>query len=181
MSRINPLELENTDATTAATLKAVQSKLGMLPKMFTTFAHAPVALNGYLQLSQSLGGGRLNERQREMIAIAVAQENVCEYCLSAHATIGKGAGLNEQDIAQARSGKATEVKDALITAFALKVLQSRAAISDSEFDAARNAGLDDGLIIEIIANVALNVMTNYVNRIAGTDIDFPRVSLTVAA
>lgn len=181
MPRINPVQLETTDANTSATLKAVKAKLGLLPNLFTTFAHAPAALTGYLQLSQALSSGRLSAQQREMIAIAIAQENACEYCLSAHAALGKGAGLDENDITQARNGKAVNVKNALITAFALKVAQSRGDVSDADFDAVRNAGLDDGLIIEIIANVALNVLTNYVNRVAGTEIDFPLVSLSTAA
>ncbi|HCB39492.1 MAG TPA: alkylhydroperoxidase, partial [Gammaproteobacteria bacterium] len=83
MTRIQPVLLDNADAKTAATLKAVQAKLGVLPNMFTTLAHAPAVLTGYLQLSESLSQGCLNARQREMIAIAVAQENHCEYCLSA--------------------------------------------------------------------------------------------------
>lgn len=181
MPRIKPLALEQADAKTAATLKAVKSKLGILPNLFTTFAHASAGLNGYLQFSQALSAGRLNARQREMIALAVAQENACEYCLSAHAAMAKAAGLSDMDITQARGGKATQVIDAVITAFALKVLRSRGSISDSEFEAAREAGLDDGLMIEIIANVALNTLTNYVNRVAATDIDFPVLPLSSAA
>ena len=181
MPRIQPLALEQADANTAAALKAVQSKLGMLPNMFTTFAHAPAGLNAYLQFSQALNAGRLNARQREMIAIAVAQENSCAYCLSAHAAIGKGAGLSDSDIQQARAGKAAQVLDAVISAFALKVVRTKGAISDSEFATARAAGLDEGLMIEIISHVALNTLTNYVNRVSATEIDFPVLQLSSAA
>jgi hypothetical protein len=59
MPRIHPAQPDQTDAKTAATLKAVNAKLGMLANLFTTLAQAPVALTGYLQLSESLGQGRL--------------------------------------------------------------------------------------------------------------------------
>jgi uncharacterized peroxidase-related enzyme len=181
MPRINPVNLDQTDAKTAATLKAVKAKLGMLPNLFTTLAQAPAALNGYLQLSESLSQGRLSARQREMIAIATAQENACAYCLSAHAAIGQSVGLSEEDIERAQHGGAHDPKDDAVTEFALRIVQSRADISDSVLNAARQAGLDDGLIIEVITHVALNVLTNYINRIAGTEVDFPVVDLGNAA
>lgn len=181
MARITPKSLEHTDATTAATLRAVESKLGALPNMFTTFAHAPAALKGYLQLSEALAGGRLGARQRELVAIAVAQENGCEYCLSAHAALGKGAGLDEPAIRQARQGEAGDPLDAAILKLVLTITRSRGGIGDGDLAAARAAGLDDGLVVEVISQVALNVMTNYLNRVAGTEVDFPRVTLSAAA
>jgi uncharacterized peroxidase-related enzyme len=181
MPRITPVDPTKTDAATEATLKAVKSKLGVLPNLFTTVARSPAALTGYIQLSESLNRGRLSAPQRELIAIAVAQENACEYCLSAHAAIGKGAGLSDADIENARHGGAAEASDDAITDFALQVARSRATISDAALQSAREAGVDDGLIIEIIAHVALNTLTNYVNRIAGTEVDFPLLSLSSAA
>lgn len=181
MPRIAPVDPRTTDAATEATLKAVKTKLGMLPNLFTTFAQSPAALTGYLQLAENLNRGYLNARQRELIAIAVAQENACEYCLSAHAAIGKGVGLSDADIDKARHGGATDALDDVITDFAVQVVRSRATISDNALSAARQAGLNDSLIVEIIAHVALNTLTNYVNRIAGTEIDFPLLSLSSAA
>lgn len=181
MPRIQPVELHHADAKTAATLKAVQAKLGVLPNMFTTMAHAPVVLGGYLQLSETLSQGRLNARQREIIALAVAQENQCEYCLSAHAALGKGAGLSNDDIERARGGEAVNPADAAIARLALRIARSRADLTDDDLALARQAGLDDGQILEVIGQVALNVLTNYVNRIAGTAVDFPLLKLHSAA
>lgn len=181
MPRINPVTPEATDAKTAKTLEAISMKFGVLPNMFTTFAHSSVALQGYVQLSECLAGGRLSAAQREQIALAVAQANACQYCLSAHAAIGRGAGLSESDIQQACDGRATHALDKAILAFALQVANSRATVSDQDLTAARQAGLDDGLIVEIIAHVTLNVLTNYLNKVAETDIDFPVIPLQTAA
>lgn len=181
MPRIKPVDPRQVDDKTANTLSAVNKKLGMLPNMFPTFAHSPKALQGYLGLAETLSGGRLTAAQQERVAIAVAQENACEYCLSAHAALGRGAGLSDDDIADARRGTASDSMDALITTFALQIVRSRGGLSDQDIDAAREAGLDDGLIIEIAANVALNTLTNYVNKLAGTAVDFPLLSLQSAA
>lgn len=181
MPRIAPLHLNDVDQSTADVLSAVRKKLGVLPNIFTTFAHAPAALRGYLALNESLAGGVLSGREREAVAIAVAQENGCEYCLSAHAAIGKSQGLSESDIARARTGGAKDPAENLITTFALKLVQSKGELDAEEFAVAKAAGLNDAQIVEIIAHVALNVMTNYLNKVAGTVVDFPLLMLESAA
>lgn len=45
----------------------------------------------------------------------------------------------------------------------------------------RLAGYDEASVVEIVTNVALNVLTNYVNNVAQTDIDFPQVRAKLAA
>lgn len=181
MTRILPIDLNKTDMTTASTLASVKAKLGMLPNMFTTFAHSPASLNGYLQLSEALAGGKLSAKQRELIAIAVAQENACEYCLSAHAAIGKGVGLAQSEIENARIGKAMDPIDLAIIEFSLSVLRSNGAVSDASFEVIRNVCKDDGMVIEIVTTVVLNILTNYVNLLANTEIDFPVFNLNTAA
>lgn len=180
MPRIKPVDPTATDPRTAATLQAVRKKLGTLPNIFTTFALSPAALHGYVQLNEALAGGRLTPRQREQIALTIAQENACNYCLSAHSAIGQSVGLNDDDIKRARHADASDAKEKHITQFALEVVRSRAAISDEALTDVKQSGLDDGLIVEIIAHVALNVLTNYLNKIASTEVDFPRVALQVA-
>jgi uncharacterized peroxidase-related enzyme len=181
MPSIKPLDPTKADTRTAETLAKVKRKLGVLPNLFTTLANAPVALSGYLQLSEALAGGRLSAQQRELIAVAIAQENACGYCLSAHTAIGKGVGVTEAELNKARHGSASNAKDGAIVAFAQRVARDRGNVAPSEIEALRRGGIDDGLIVEIVAHVALNVLTNYVNLVAGTEIDFPRVDLSVAA
>jgi len=41
--------------------------------------------------------------------------------------------------------------------------------------AVKEAGYDDAAVMEIIANVAATVYTNFVNNASGTVIDFPLV------
>ena len=178
MSRIAPVDLPQIDSATMDTLNAVKKKLGMLPNIFTTFAHSPVALMSYMGFVEARSAGRLSNRQRELIAIAVAQENSCEYCLSAHSAIGKGTGLDDKAIAMARNGESDSLTDSKILSFALSLLRNTGAVSDEELEQMlRVCDHDHGLIIEIAANVVLNVFSNTLNRLAGTDVDFPLIEL----
>lgn len=179
--RIAPLDPASADPAVAATLAAVKAKLGVVPNLFRTFARAPAALNGYLAFSDALSGGRLDAGRREIVALAVGQANSCAYCLAAHSLIGKGAGLSEADIRAARAGASADAADAALAVFARQLTERRGVVDDAELAAFKRAGFDDGHVLEVVALVALNTLTNYTNHVAGTIVDFPVVPLEIAA
>ncbi|MNC91075.1 hypothetical protein D3C83_72650 [compost metagenome] len=61
------------------------------------------------------------------------------------------------------------------------VVESRGDVADQDLARVREAGYTDGDVAELIAHVAINVFTNYFNRAARTDIDFPVVTTGQAA
>jgi uncharacterized peroxidase-related enzyme len=177
MARIQTINRETASAEVNTTLDAVKAKLGKVPNLIATLAQAPVALNAYLSLSEAASKGRLSAKQRESLALAIGQANSCQYCLSAHSLIAKGAGLETEAIQAARQAEAADaVTDGLLK-LAAKIVQQRGILTDAEIAEAHAAGVDDALILEVIAHVALNTLTNYTNHIAQTDIDFPVVTL----
>jgi uncharacterized peroxidase-related enzyme len=172
MSRIAPVVPANTDTKVAATLSQVKSSLGKLPNLFALLANAPVALDGFLSMSKTLSRGRLTARQREILALAIAQENECQYCLSAHTELSEAVGLSAIDALKARLGKSDDPFERALTSFAKNIVRQRGLVLDQDLNLARKAGIDDGLMLEIVANVALHTLTNYANRLADTEIDF---------
>jgi uncharacterized peroxidase-related enzyme len=177
MSRIATVVSSNADAKIFTALSQVKASLGMIPNLFATLAHAPVALEGYLSLSKTLSRGRLSAREREILALAVGQENECQYCLSAHTALAKVAGVNEADALKARGGDGKDPFERALASFAKKIVHERGHVSDEDIKNARKAGIDDGLMMELVAHVALNTLTNYANELAGTEIDFPVVEV----
>lgn len=177
MPRIQPIHRENAAGELAATLDAVKAEIGMVPNLVATFANSPAVLNGYLSLSEALAAGRLSAAQREVLALAVGQANSCQYCISAHTLIAKGAGLSELSIREARAGRGEDPKTDAIAKLAVKIVNQRGRLANADICAACDAGLDDELITEVIGHVALNTLTNYTNHIADTDFDFPVVEL----
>lgn len=181
MARIQPLNIEQADDTTKASLDTVKRKLGVVPNLLRTLALSPTALQGYLGFSDAATKGQLNAGQREIVALAVAQNNECGYCLAAHTLIGKNAGLNEDQVQSARAGRGVNETDTALARFASQVTESRGLVSDAQIAELKSAGFDDGVVIEVVALVALNTLTNYVNHVADTEIDFPAVDAAVAA
>jgi uncharacterized peroxidase-related enzyme len=174
MTRIHPISAPSAAAKDL--LGSVQAALGITPNMMKTMAHSPAALQGYLSLSGALAKGVLDGKFREQIALAVAQANACDYCLSAHSVLGAGAGLTAEDISAARKGRARDGKAESGLKFAQQVARNRGQITDDDLSRVKQAGYSDAEIAEVIAHVALNVFTNYFNTIAQTEIDFPKVS-----
>jgi uncharacterized peroxidase-related enzyme len=144
--------------------------------------HSPAALEGYLSLSGALGKGKLNAQMRERIALTVAEYNGCDYCLSAHSYLASNAAkLSSAEIDAARDGRSEDARTEAALQFALRVTESRGRVSDADLAAVRLASFDEAAILEIVANVAVNVLTNYINNVAHTDIDFPVVQAKLAA
>jgi len=177
MSRIAPVVSSNVDSKVATTLAQVEKGMGMVPNLFATLAHAPVALDGFLGFSKTLSRGRLTARQREIVALAVGQENECRYCVSAHTASSKGVGLDDAGALKARNGDGDVPFERALASFAKTIVRKRGHLSDEEIVGAQKAGIDDGLVMEIVANVALNTLTNYANEVADTAVDFPVVEV----
>ncbi|MFA5966810.1 MAG: carboxymuconolactone decarboxylase family protein, partial [Sphingomonas sp.] len=127
-------------------------------------------------------GRTLDAKTRERIAITIAQANGCDYCLSAHSYLGLNlAKIDEAEITLNRAGHSGDAKADAAIVFARQVLAARGKVSDADIAAVRLAGFTEAQVIEIVASVALNVLTNYINNVAETDIDFPVVLAAQAA
>jgi uncharacterized peroxidase-related enzyme len=183
MSRIPiPATIEAAPEASQPLLAAVKKQLGVAPNLFRLVANSPAALEGYVALSGALGKGTLPAPTRERIALAVAEINGCDYCLSAHTYLGKNvARLDDVEIAANRSGRSTDPRADAAVRFAAKVARERGHIGEEDLRAVRSAGYDDAQVIEMVLHVALNTWTNYVNEVAMTDIDFPVVTARKAA
>lgn len=176
MSRIRPVDRTTTNDSVRRNFDAVEKQLGVVPNMMRTMAQSPAVFEGYLGLGAALRRGRVPGALQEQIALVVAEMNECDYCLSAHAALGAAAGLSTSQIAASREGRDANPKTAAALQFARVVVQRRGAVTDQELAHVRAAGFTDGEIVEIIAHATLNVFTNYFNRAAQTDIDFPVVT-----
>lgn len=183
MSRIpTPPTIASAPAAAQPLLEAVKKQIGSAPNLFRITATSPAALEGYLGLNGALAKGALNAATRERIALAVAQINGCGYCLAAHSYIGSNvAKLSESEVIANRSGRSEDPRANAAVAFAVSVARQRGAVSDAEFDLVRAAGYSDAEIVEIVAHVALNTLTNYINEVFGTEVDFPVVPVMLAA
>ena len=182
MTRLTALNPGEATGKTKELFTAINSKLGMVPNMMRTMGNSAALLEGYLNLSGALAHGSLGAKTGELLALAVAENNACNYCLSAHSFIGeKLVHIDHASLNNARQAKAADAKTDAALKFAIVLLDKRGLVSDADVEAVKAAGLTESDIAEVAGHVALNILTNYFNNTANTEIDFPVVKAEVYA
>jgi uncharacterized peroxidase-related enzyme len=183
MSRLpTPATIADAPAASQPMLEAVKKQLGIVPNLFRLVSTSPAALEAYLGLSAALGKGALPPQTRERVALAVAEINGCDYCLSAHTYLGKNlARLDDAEMSANRGGASNDPKADAAVRFAAKVVRLRGHVAEEDVRAVKAAGYSDAQVIEIVLHVALNTWTNYINEVGKTEIDFPVVNARKAA
>ena len=176
MSRVS-IQPQAVPAASQPLLDQIQQAFGATPNMFKAVSNSPAALQSMWGFFGALGKGTLGARLGEQLAVAIANANRCEYCLAAHTVLGQNAGATGADMAAAQVGRSDDPRTAAALAFGLTVVGQRAQVDDADFTNLRTAGFDDGQIVEIMAHVALNLFTNYINVALDVPVDFPRVAL----
>lgn len=177
MSRIpTPIDIQSAPAASIALLEGVKAQLGSVPNMFRLISNSPAALEGFLGLNGALAKGVLDAATRERIALAVAELNGCNYCLAAHSYLGSNvAKLADDEILNNRRGSSNDQQADVAVKFAVEIVKTRGMVSEGTLELVRKSGYSDAQMVEIVVHVALNTLTNYVNRVFGTEVDFPIV------
>ncbi|GGP28181.1 carboxymuconolactone decarboxylase family protein [Silvimonas amylolytica] len=171
MTIINPVVPENAPDAVQTQLQAVGRAVGFVPNMYKVMANAPATLGGYLQLQGALMRSSLSAKAREAVALAVSQVNGCGYCLAGHSFAAGKVGLTQAEIASARNGELNA-----FTRLAQQIVETRGHVSAADLAEARAAGITDTQLIDVIGVAAQLTLTNYLNIIAQTEIDFPPVA-----
>jgi uncharacterized peroxidase-related enzyme len=176
LTGFTPVDPATATGEAADLLAETKKTLGTTPNMTKVMAINPTVLRGYLALSGALKGGVLSPAVREQLAIATAEYNACEYCLSIHTYVGAKVGkLDEAELDLAREAKSSDPHAAALLTLSNAILRGRGTIDHTVLQTARNAGVTDPEITEVVANIAVNVFTNYFNIVTAADNDSPVV------
>ncbi len=180
MSHVQLINSKETNSTNQLILNEIHAAFGSTPNMFRAVANSSAALKSMWSAFGALSSGVIPARLGEQIAVTIANRNQCEYCLAAHTVLGQKAGASAEEMAAAQNAQSQDKKTDAALKFALKVVNHRAQIDKRDVENLREAGYDDEHIVEIIAHVALNLYTNYINVALDVPVDFPKVRLSPA-
>ncbi|MBW8706495.1 hypothetical protein MBT84_43425 [Streptomyces sp. MBT84] len=177
MSTLPQIRPSEATGEAAALLAELKKNIGAVPNMAKAMANSPALLKGWMALSAALAGGVLPAPVRERLALASAEYNRCSYCLSAHTYLGKNvAKLDSEEIERARHEHSADLHAAALLALSGAIARGRGAVDESTITSARAAGVTDAEMAEVVGNLALNILTNYFNLVAGTESEFPVVT-----
>lgn len=180
VARVPLVDRTAATGTVRAVLDQVHGAFGATPNMFRAVANSPAALQSMWGAFGALGGGVIGAALGEHIAVAVANRNACDYCLAAHTALGRKAGVSGEALAAAQAGESADPRIAAVLRFVLQLVNERGQVDAADVQALRDQGVNDEQIVEIVAHVALNLFTNYVNVALAVPVDFPGVKLRPA-
>jgi len=181
MSRINLVTTEQANEQQQALFTAIEQQLGVVPNFLKVFANSPAALTAFLGLHSIANEGELDSKTKERIALGLAEQNACQYCVSAHTAIGKNAGLSGDEMLANRAGGSQDAKAAVAVKFARSLAEHNGDVTTAELLEIRNAGYSDAEIVEVITHVGMNVLTNILGKASRVEIDFPKIELQKAS
>lgn len=177
MSRINLVTTEQANEQQLALYTEIEKQIGIVPNFLKVFANSPVALQAFLGLHTIASEGELDAKTKERIALGLAEQNACQYCVSAHTAIGKSVGLTTDEINANRAGSSQDAKAAVAVKFARSLAENNGEVNTSELLEIRGVGYSDAEVVEIITHVGMNILTNILGKASRVEIDFPKVEL----
>lgn len=175
MARIEPAVPGSATSAEAEALETIKSGFGSVPNLWAVVARSSAMTTGLLGLDTALKEGSFSGALAEQLAIAVAHENGCPYCLAAHTAAGRAFGLDERSASDARVARSSDPKVEAALQFSQAVVRERGFVSDAQLEAVREAGWDDAAVVELVGHVISNTLTNYLHHVSEVPVDFPAV------
>jgi uncharacterized peroxidase-related enzyme len=162
---LNLPEVSPLDPDITAYFAKCTEKLGLIPNVLLAHAFDQDKLRAFMGLYNDLmlAPSGLTKAEREMIAVAVSAQNACVYCLTAHGAALRaltGDPALSETIAQNWRVAALPDRQRAMLAFAVKLTNAPAEISEADRATLRNAGFTDRDIWDIAGVAAFYNMSN---------------------
>ncbi len=175
MPRIPVHTVDSAPEASRDALKALEATYGKVLNIHGEMAHSPAVIHAYVALQDVLREhATLDAKTREAIALAVGNENDCDYCQAAHTGGGKAAGLEMEEMIAVRRGRAQDPQLDALLALAREFTADVGNTSDEAWQKALDAGWSEEQLTELTTHVTLNLMTNYFNHHVHTEVDMPK-------
>lgn len=172
-ARIPPRTLEDAPEAAKSALEKVVAKFGRVSTLAGGMANSPTMIQLYVHAKGAIAEyASFDPALQEAIALAVAAENGCEYCQSAHTWAAIRAGLTDQQTVAIRRGRVDwdEKLDVLLRA-AREFVARKGDVTDETFEEALSRGWTLEDLTEMAAHCLANMITNYFNHLARTELD----------
>jgi len=153
-------------------LALTKKNFGMIPNLEKVMASAPPLLVGYATLWDIFDTTTLTPIERQVVYLTANFENECNYCVPWHSMLAKRAGTHPSEIDALRSGaRLSDNKLEALRQFARTLVANRGKTTKAELNAFLDAGYSDVQALEVILGLAVKLMSNFTNSIAGTPLD----------
>jgi len=169
--------LHDVSSAPEATMPAFEfgmKNFGFVSNLVAVMSDSPALLNSYFVLQLNLQRiGTLSPPEDNIVQMSIAMENKCQYCVAGHTLAGKVffKSPDEQLEAIRTGADLPEAKFNALRDFSLQVYESQGRVTDAQLNTFFDAGYTRAQALDVVANVAAKVMSNYANQLARTPLD----------
>lgn len=153
--------------------QTAKQAFGFVPNLIDEMAtQNPAVAQTYLQANGTIEDGVLNPAEQQAVILTISAYNDCHYCTKAHAAVGQQAGLSKETISTIlASGLPDDDRLAALARATRRIMGKRGWLNDDDLTELQSWGLDRDAIYEIVGLIGIKTMSNYINHIAGTEVD----------
>lgn len=167
-----PLTTETCPDASRRFLAASEKQFGFLPSPVATAARSPSLLAHLFASFAAYERGSLSPLEREVVALTVAFENECHYCMAMHSATLARSGTAPEIVEALRSG--TPLGDPRLEAlrqFARAVYAGRGRVPEETKQAFERAGFDEGSALDVVLGVGTYVLSTLTNVLTEAPLD----------
>ncbi len=164
--------LESAPESAKPLLEQLKQQLGFVPNLAATMAESPLLLEGFTSLRAIYARGSLSGIEREVVAMTVAFETNCAYCMAAHSTAAKRQGASDEILNVVRSGTLpADRRLAALSRFTHQVVGKRGEVSSKDIRAFLDAGFTQAQLLEVLVGVSMTALASSMYHLADTPLD----------
>jgi AhpD family alkylhydroperoxidase len=166
------LDIHSAPEDSVEWLKKAENNFGLIPNVEKVMALSPQLLAGYTFMWDGFNTTSFTDQEKQVVYLTANYENECDYCVPWHTILAEQSGLSPFNIEALRGGgQLDDAKLNALSQFTRLLIASRGKLSLMQLQAFYDAGYSDKQALEVILALAVKLISNYTNSIAGTPLD----------
>lgn len=169
-----PLTAETAPAGSKNLIAASQKQFGFVASPIAKAAGSPPLLEHLLGGFPAFDQSSLSHVEREVLAMTVAYEVGCHYCMAMHSAMGAGAPDMAPLVGALREGRPlADAKLETLRLFVREIVQTHAHVSAPTWERFAAAGFTEQNALDVVLGVGVYLLSTYTNIATRSELDAP--------
>ena len=153
-------------------LQNVHDTLGVIPNLAAAMAESPTLVRAFFTVREIYAAGTLSPADIQVLSLANADENDCDWCMAFHSLIAKSAGVSAESVAALRAQRPpVDPHDRALSELTREFIQRRGRVSPNAVGSFLAAGFTRAQVLEVILGIAFSTMANYAQHVVHAPLD----------
>jgi uncharacterized peroxidase-related enzyme len=153
-------------------LQNVQATIGVIPNLAAAMAESPTLVRAFFTVREIYESGTLSAADIQVLSVANAVENDCEWCVAFHSLLAEKTGVSAESLAALRAQRApANRRDKALTDLTRELIRQRGRVAPDSITAFLAAGFAPAQVLEVVLGIACSTMANYAQHVVQAPLD----------